>query len=337
VRTAARVLGCALLASSLACMSGSLAPKRALETPPPREAAARALGAAQKSIAANDNEAALASLSKLQASGKLNDSERALVLGTRAFVDTRQKNYPEAIGHYEQALALRALGEADTRMYIYNLGQLYIATQRYDDAIRELDGLAQRQGTPSPDVEMGLANAYWGKNDGGRALTLAESAVAKRADAPESWLRLLTSLCLQQGQPAKAAAVLERGLEQGRLEPSTKTYDALATAWYKAGDPAKAEAVLKRAAGSAPDGRADLRLGQLLVEQKKWAPAASALESALAKGRLAEPATAELLLGIARFELGDFAGARVALEKAAASDKTRADAREWLEEIDDRK
>ncbi len=337
MRNAARVLGCALLALSLACTSVSSAPKRALETPPPREFAARALGAAQKAIAANDYDQALATLSKLQASSKLNDSERALALGTRAFVETRQKNYPAAIGHYEQALALHALGDADSQLYTYNLGQLYIGTQRYDDAIRELDGLAQRQGTASPEVEIGLANAYWAKNDGARALPLAESAVAKRADAPESWLRLLAALYLEQGQPAKAAAVLERGLEEGRLEPSTKTYDALATAWFKAGDPARAEAVLTRAAGSATDGRADLRLGQLLIEEKKWAPAATALESALAKGGLAEPATAELLLGIARFELGDFADARTALEKAAASDKTRAEAREWLEALDDRK
>jgi tetratricopeptide (TPR) repeat protein len=337
VRNVTRVLLCALLAAAAACASGSSSSKSATRTPAPREAAARALNAAQKAIAVQDYEAALAVLAKAQASGKLDDSERALVLGRRAQVYTLEKNYPEAIQSYEQALGLHALGDADAQLYAFNLGQLYIAMKRYDDAIRELDGVAQRQGGASPEVSMGLANAYWGKNQGARALPLAESAVERRRDAPESWLRLLASLYLEEGQPAKAAAVLERGLDEGRIEPSVKTLDALATAWFKAGDPAKAEAVLARAASSATDGRADLRLGQLLVEEQKWAPATTALESALAKGGLDEPALAELLLGIARFEQGDFAASRVALEKAAASDKTRAEAREWLEELDAKK
>lgn len=326
-----------MLAGSAACASGGSPSERVTRTTPPREVAARALNAAQKAIAGQDYAAALAVLAKAQASPKLDDSERALVLGKRAQVYSLEKKHPEAIQSYEQALALNALGDAEAQLYAFNLGQLYIATARYDDAIRELDGVAQRQGGASPEVSMGLANAYWGKNQGARALPLAESAVERRRDAPESWLRLLASLYLEQGQPAQAAAVLERGLDEGRLEPSTKTLDALATAWFKAGDPAKAEAVLARAASSASDGRADLRLGQLLVEEKKWAPAATALESALAKGGLAEPATAELLLGIARFELGDFGAARIALEKAATADKTRAEAREWLEELDAKK
>jgi Tfp pilus assembly protein PilF len=144
---------------------------------------------------------------------------------------------------------------------------------------------------------------------------------------------LLASLYLDQRQYARGAEVLEKGIAEGRIEPSTKTLDALATAWFKAGDPAKAESVLRRAAEGASDGRADLRLGQLLVEERKWEPAAAALESALRKGGLDQPATAELLLGIARFEQGEYSAARAALEKAAAADKTRAEAREWLEEL----
>ena len=337
MRSAARLVLRALLAATVACASGVSAPTRVTKTPPPRELAARTLNAAQKSIASKDYDAALAMLSKAQSSGKLDESEHALVLGTRAYVYTLQKSYPEAIRNYQDALALHALGDADSNLYAYNLGQLYIATKRYDDAVRELEELSQRQGTPTPEVEMGLAHAYWGKGDAARALPWAQSAVAKRADAPEAWLRLLAALYLDQRQYAQAAAVLEQGLADGRIEPSTKTLDTLATAWFKAGDSAKAEASLARAAASSTDGRADLRLGQLLVEGKKWAPAVTALESALAKGGLDEPATAQLLLGIARFQRGEFGAARVALEKAAAADKTRAEAREWLEEIGARK
>ncbi len=299
----------------------------------PREYAAKQLNAAHKAIASGDYDAALATLSVAQSSTKLNAPERELVLGSKAYVFSLQKKYPQAIAAYQEALALDALSEGETGTYAFNLGQLYIATERYDDAVRELEELARRQGTPEPEVEMGLANAYWGVSDSARALPLAQSAVAKRADAPEAWLRLLAALYVDQQQYAQGAAVLERGIAEGRIEPSTKTLDRLATAWFKSGDPAKAESVLQRAAAGATDGRADLRLGQLLVEEKKWAPGAAALESALRKGGLDQPAAAELLLGIARFEQGDYAAARVALEKAAAADETRAEAREWLDEL----
>ena len=333
MRSTARLVLFALLVAATACAIPDGGPKSAKKPAAPREFAAKHLNAAHKAIGNRDYDAALATLSVAQSSTKLNESERALVLGSKAYVYSLQKKYPEAIGAYQQALALDALPDGETGLYAYNLGQLYIATERYDDAVRELEELARRQGTAKPEVEMGLANAYWGRNDSAKALPLAQSAVSKRADAPEAWLRLLASLYLDQRQYERGAEVLEQGLAEGRIEPSTKTLDALATAWFKAGDPAKAESVLRRAAENASDGRADLRLGQLLVEEKKWEPGAAALESALRKGGLDQPATAELLLGIARFEQGEYGAARVALEKAAATDKTRAEAREWLEEL----
>ena len=336
MRTPIRVVASVLIALSLACATALTPSTRATRTEAPREPAARVLAAAQKAIAAKDYEAALAPLAKALSGGKLNESERALVLGTRAYVCTLQKSYPQGIASYEEALALGALGDADTDLYAFNLGQLYIATQAYDEALRVLEPLAARQSPPTPEVQMGLANAWWGKGDSARALPLAEAAVNARPNAPESWLRVLASLQLEQGRPRDAALLLEQGIAEGRVAPSQKTLDALATAWFKAGDPAQAEAVLRRAAAAAPDGRADLRLGKLLVEEKKWAPAADALESALQKGGLDDPATAQLLLGIARFEQGQLGPARAALEKAAASDKTRAEAREWLEEVDAR-
>jgi Tfp pilus assembly protein PilF len=183
---------------------------------------------------------------------------------------------------------------------------------------------------------MALANAYWGKKDGARALPLARSAVANRADAPESWLRLLATLYIDQKQYAAGAEVLDAGIREGRVEPSARMLDLLASAWFKAGRPDEAEAALRRAAASSSDGRADLRLGHLLVERKKWGEAIAALNGALKKGGLEKPADAQLLLGIASYESGDYPAARSALQQAAADPDTRKEAREWLDEVNAR-
>jgi hypothetical protein len=91
MQTAIRVLLCALLALSVACATATSPSKSATKTPPPGEAAARALGAAQKSIAGNPGRAACSQRRRVQASCRL--GARAL-LGMRAYVYTLQKSYP---------------------------------------------------------------------------------------------------------------------------------------------------------------------------------------------------------------------------------------------------
>jgi tetratricopeptide (TPR) repeat protein len=323
-----------LLAAGCATPEGAPVATRA--TAPPREYAQRQLNAAERAIDEKDYETALAELSKALDSGRLNALERALAIRSKGYVYTQQRRYPEAVAAYEQALALQALPENETASCEFNLGQLYLAEKRFDDALRVLTPLAPRAGALTPEVEMAQANAYWGKKEVATALPLAQSAVAKRTDAPETWLRVLASLYLEAGQYEAAARVLDDGLAAGRIEPTARTLDALTTAWRRAGQPQKAEPALRRAAAITADGRADLRLGQLLVEAKQWSPAIEALEAAQRKGGLERPALAKLLLGIAYFESGDDAAARATLSEAAASDETRAEAREYLEALDAR-
>jgi tetratricopeptide (TPR) repeat protein len=318
---------------ALACALGSDNTKKASV---PREYAARQLAAANKALKAKDLAAARKALIELESSSKANAFERSLALQLLGYTASLESKYPEAIAYYEQAIATNALPDDQLDTTEYNLGQLYVATKRYDDAIRVLEGRAQRTGQATPDGDMALANAYWGKGDGVRALPLARAAVANRADAPESWLRLLATLYVDQKQYAAAAEVLDKGIADGRVEPSARTLDLLASAWFKAGKPDQAEAALRRAAAASSDGRADMRLGHLLIERKKWGEAVPALQAALRKGGLEKQADAQLLLGIASFENGDYAGARRALQQAAADPDTRKEAREWLEDVDAR-
>jgi tetratricopeptide (TPR) repeat protein len=316
---------------ALACAPGSQTTKKA---PVPREYAAKQLAAANKALKAKDLAGARKPLLELESSTKANAFEKSLALQLLGYTASLENKYAEAIAYYEQALATNALPPDQVDTTEYNLGQLYVATKRYDDAIRVLEPRAQRN--PTPEGDMALANAYWGKKDGAKALPLARSAVANRADAPESWLRLLATLYIDQKQYAAAAEVLDKGIAEGRVEPSARMLDLLASAWFKAGRPEEAEAALRRAAAGSADGRADLRLGHLLIERKKWGEAIAALKGALAKGGLDKPADAQLLLGIASFESGDYPAARNALQQAAADPDTRKEAREWLDEVNAR-
>jgi tetratricopeptide (TPR) repeat protein len=318
---------------ALACAPGTAGPKKSAV---PREYAAKQLNTANKALKAKDFAAARKALIELETSSKANPFEKALALQLLGYTASLEGKFPESVGYYEQALATNALPPDQIDSTEFNLGQLYVATKRYDDAIRVLEARAQRTGRTTPESDMALANAYWGKEDGARALPLAQRAVAAKPDAPEAWLRLLATLYIDQKQYAEGAKTLDDAIAAGRVEPSSRLLDMLASAWFKAGRPGEAEAALRRAAAGSADGRADQRLGHLLLDQKKWAEAIPPLQAALRKGGLESPADAELMLGIASLETGDYATARSALTKAAADPETRKEAREWLEDLEAR-
>jgi tetratricopeptide (TPR) repeat protein len=315
---------------ALACAPGSSVTRK---TSVPREYAAKQLNAANKALKAKDFAAARKSLLELESSTKANAFEKSLALQLLGYTASLEGKYPESIGYYEQALATNALPPDQAESTQFNLGQLYVATKRYDEAIRVLEARTAAGAKATPESDMALANAYWGKGEGARALPLAQSAAAARPDAPEAWLRLLATLYIDQKQYAQGAEVLDKAIAEGRVEPNAKMLDLLASAWFKAGKPDEAEAALRRAASNSADGRPDQRLGHLLIERKKWSEAIPVLKDALRKGGLERPADAQLLLGIASFESGDYAGAKTALQAATADPATRKEAREWLDEI----
>jgi tetratricopeptide (TPR) repeat protein len=68
--------------------------------------------------------------------------------------------------------------------------------------------------------------------------------------------------------------------------------------------------------------------------QEEWAPAADALRKALAKGSLADPSGAQLLLGFSLYNEKKYAEARSWFERAQQSASAREQAETWLERID---
>jgi len=110
--------------------------------------------------------------------------------------------------------------------------------------------------------------------------------------------------------------------------------ELLGNCWIAAREYAKAVVPLERAAELSPSGDLYVRLAQVEVQREDWQRATTALEHAIEKGGLSNPANAELLLGIAFYSRAKLEEAKAWFERAASDETYRAQAEGWLKQID---
>jgi tetratricopeptide (TPR) repeat protein len=141
---------------------------------------------------------------------KLNDHERALVFQTRAYILSNQERYDGAIDNFEKCLALEALPPGAQLGTRYNLAQLYMMEERYEDGARELERWFEEAENPGASAYYTLATAYALDDRYDKALRPAETAVSKSDQPKEAWLQLLLTLYFEKKSYKKLASVLEQ-------------------------------------------------------------------------------------------------------------------------------
>lgn len=143
-------------------------------------------------------------------------------------------------------------------------------------------------------------------------------------------LRNLASLYLLNGLPYKGALVLANAIDAGQLQGDAEVLGLLAQSWSLAGEPARAVEPLARAAQLTADGEAYLRLGQVHVELQRWSEVEQAFSAALDRRTLRDPALVWMMLGMVRYHLKSYPGARQAFAAATGNSQHAAAAARWI-------
>ncbi len=136
--------------------------------------------------------------------------------------------------------------------------------------------------------------------------------------------------------PYKAALILEKELEDGRIKDEEKNWEQLANAWLSAREWKKAIPPLRKAAELSEDGELFLRLGQTFMQEEDWKEAENYIKYAIKKGDLDNPGRAWLLLGITRNKKGIKyeKSALFAFKRSTGYEDMEADARRWVKVIE---
>jgi tetratricopeptide (TPR) repeat protein len=170
-----------------------------------------ALIGSQEAIEAGQIAEARAILETLrEKEARLNDHEKALLYQSYGYLEAAEERYPEAIAHLETCLAQNALPEAGQLQTLYNLSQLYLATERFPEAVKSLSRWLRDTKDRPPDALYMLAAAYYQHGERKKALTPAILAVREAEKPKEAWLQLLLSLYVERQEYEKARPVLEK-------------------------------------------------------------------------------------------------------------------------------
>ena len=139
--------------------------------------------------------------------------------------------------------------------------------------------------------------------------------------------------------PYKAALILEKELESGRIKDEEKNWEQLANAWLSAREWKKAIPPLKKAAEMSEDGELFLRLGQTFMQEEDWKESKNTLNTLLRKATL-----------IILVELGSYLvsqgikkgikyenSALFAFKRSTGYEDMEADARRWVKVMNQNK
>jgi len=236
---------------------------------------------------------------------------------------------------YDEALApaLESLEVSDKpqERWLQLVAALHLQLEDFDSAAPILEELVTRFAKKQYWLQLSLIYAAGGEYQS--ALRVQQLAYEQDLLTTNDDLQRLARTYLFHELPYPAARLLERGLEEGQINPDGAVFELLGNSWIAAREYENSIGPLQKAADLAEDGRLYLRLGQVRVQREDWREATALIEKAIAKGGLIEMGKAQMLLGISYFGDDHPESASKAFRRASKHDSTRVDAIAWLEHI----
>lgn len=162
------------------------------------------------------------------------------------------------------------------------------------------------------------------------ALAVLAMAYQRGLLTDEQKLMNVVQMYRYRSAPYSAARILQRGLESGVVESTEENWELLSQAYQSSEEMDDAIRALQRAAALSDDGELFVREAQLHAMTDNWPGVRAAIRNALDKGRLDNPGRANMMLGIAAFEDGQYQQAIDAFRAAAQHSESRARATQWL-------
>ena len=144
----------------------------------------------------------------------------------------------------------------------------------------------------------------------------------------------MAQLFMQREVPFKAAQLLEKEMEAGRVSKNAKNYRLLAQALQLAMEDERAIPALKAAAERSEDGELNVRLGNTYLNIGDHAECAKAVRAGLRKGGLKSPDNAYISLGMCLYNMKQYADAKSAFREAGKTSRSRRVANQWIAVID---
>ena len=134
--------------------------------------------------------------------------EKALVLQTLGFLYASTKREMQAIKTFEQALATNALPQQVHEGMMFNIAQLYVAEDKFDQGMQALNAYLKETCNPQAEAHVLLASVHTEKKQWREALKQIDLALVKSKSPKEPWMQLKLALHYELKEYPRCAEVL---------------------------------------------------------------------------------------------------------------------------------
>ncbi|CAA0079723.1 Uncharacterised protein [BD1-7 clade bacterium] len=246
----------------------------------------------------------------------------AHILLAQGYLQT--KNVDKALPELQKGFKLaEQMGKEPKENWYSLLQYAYAEKKQHKKQVDVLEILVNRW--PKKNYWLALVGVYGELNDESLQLYALQSAYLQNMLDKESYIVTLAQMLSGDGQPYRAAKVMEKGFEDKLVEPTGKNLERTAEYWRRAQEVERAIPLLAEAAKLSEDGGAAMRLAGLYMNNYQYKDAVSALRLALQKGGLKRPLEARFMLGQAMFHSKNYGGARKEFNSVIADGKKQKD------------
>lgn len=179
-----------------------------------------------------------------------------------------------------------------------------------------------------------LAGAYTELGEEMNLLTSYDAAHTQGMLEKEAELVTMAQLYMQHEVPYKAATLLEKEMNAGRVSKDAKNYRLLSQAWTLAAEDEKSIPALQQAARLSDDGELNLRLGNAHLNLGEYSECVTAIREGLRKGGIKSPDNANISLGMCLYNTRDYREAIAAFREAGKTPRSRRIANQWINVIE---
>lgn len=157
---------------------------------------------------------ARSTLTSLRGNDRLTNYERALVYQGLAQLAYEEDDVDQAVEHWTRAIELDALTNNDHFQLMYQVAQLHLSEERYDESLQLLERWAEGTRSNNPDAMALRGNLLYRMERYREAITVLDQAIAATEQPQTALFELKMASYYEMDDYAGAARTLEQLIER---------------------------------------------------------------------------------------------------------------------------
>ncbi|SDD65892.1 tetratricopeptide repeat protein [Aquimonas voraii] len=255
-------------------------------------------------------------------------AESAQIYALRGNSYYRMEQYEPAVADLRKAISLQEKPDASVSQLL--MGSLF-ELGRASEAAEIAAGLLAND-PQNVSLIRNLAAIYINAEETGKAIETMQGGIDRGVLTEERDYIELSKMYRYAEQDLKAAELITRALQDGKVQPSFEVYRGLGEAYYFSENIPQAAEAFGKADELATDGEMALNHARTLAELERWPETKAAANRAISKG-VKRPGDAYVILGAAEFGLDNQPAAIAAYREAAKYPETKAMAESYLRQV----